>query len=99
MPTDCKRFEKSVAEEGPCRGACKTCFATLPAASLDQELLLLTAPRDDGVARLGAGGGGGAGGAGGAGGGGGAGGAGSSGAGSSTPGPDEAEIEAEVRAA
>ena len=90
MPTDCKRFEKSVAEEGPCRGACKTCFATLPAASLDQELLLLTAPRDDGVARLGAGGGGGAGGAGGAG---------SSGAGSSTPGPDEAEIEAEVRAA
>ena len=32
MPTDCKRFEKSVAEEGPCRGACKTCFATMPPA-------------------------------------------------------------------
>ena len=44
-----------MAEEGPCRGRCKTCFATLPAASegAEQDLLLLTA-RDDGAGRQGA---------------------------------------------
>ena len=102
MPTDCKRFEKSVAEEGPCRGACKTCFATMPPAgrgagqsagpeggqAAEHDLLLLTA-RDDGAAGQRSEGGGSSR-------------SGSSGAGSSTHGPDDdeiREIEAQVCAA
>ena len=38
VPTDCKRFEKSVAAEGQCRGFCKTCSVPLPAARIQQRI-------------------------------------------------------------
>ena len=38
VPTDCKRFEKSVAAEGQCRGFCKTCSVPLPAARIPQRI-------------------------------------------------------------